>query len=108
MAFADVIHLLPALPLLLSILLSSFSNVAPGMKVNLARISIIFASVFLFAVASLLGVPVSGALASGRFSARTWASSDLETGSKLVLLVNSQMGLDTGTQMPSFKDSDTL
>lgn len=44
MAFADVIHLLPALPLLLSILLSSFSNTAPGMKVNLARISIIFAS----------------------------------------------------------------
>ena len=48
MAFADEIHLLPALPLLLFILLSSFSNVASGMKANLARISIIFASVFFF------------------------------------------------------------
>lgn len=60
MAFADVIHLLPALPLLLSILLSGFSNVAPGMKVNLARISTTFASGW-FAAASLLGAPVSGA-----------------------------------------------
>lgn len=78
------------------------------MKVNLAKISIIFASVFLFAAASLLGVPVSGAVTSGRFSARTQAGSNLETGSKLVLLVNSQMGLEMGTQMRSSKDSDTL
>lgn len=109
MAFADVIHLLPAPPLLLSILLSSFSNVAPGMKINLARLSIVFASVLvLFAAASLLGVPVSGAGASGRFSAKTQAGSNLATGSKFLLFVNSQMGLEVGTQMLFSKDSNTL
>lgn len=110
MAFVDVINLLPALPLLLPILLSSFSNAAPGMKVNLAKISIIFASgfFFLFPAASLLVVPLSGAVALGRFSARTQAGSDLETGSKLVLFPNSQMGLGAGTQVPSSKDSNTL
>lgn len=63
---------------------------------------------FLFAAVSLLGVSVSGAVASGRFSARTWEDSDLETGSKFILFVNSQMGLDTGTQMPSSEDSNSL
>lgn len=90
MACADVIHLLPALPLLLSILLSGFSNVAPGMKVNLARISTIFASGFVcsssfFAgCACLWGWHLDGSVQK---AARTQAGPSLGTVSKFLLLV---------------------
>lgn len=111
MAFADVIHLLPALPLLPSILLSSFLNVAQGIQVNLARISTIFASVFICSSSFFAGCAclwswhLEGLVQK---SARTQGGFNLESGSKFLLFVNSQVELDSGTQMPFPKDSNTL